>query len=444
MSDPKNNLKKQLAAPSIWRRPWVYLGILAGLIAAAFVLYQLPFIHDRASIYVENLYSSIYYRLNPPSEAVFDPSQQGTVSAQVAATITAMAPTSEPLPTGTAAPELTPTGAATMLPTLTPIPVPVAYTLEGMGLEYQTFNNCGPANLSMDVTYWGWPATQDVTESRLKSHPDDRNVMLTEMLDYVRTYTELDGLIRYGGTIERIKPLIAAGFPVLLERGHTDPKDGWMGHYSIITAYDDSSRTVTIPDTLLGVMTLSYDDLALDWAHFDGIYLVIFPPDRQNEVLTLLGEDADPQVNLQRAVERVSTNLQTASGRELFFAWYSLGSLKVLQQDYPAAAEAYDQAFSLYGQLPVSERPWRITWYQVGPYEAYYYTARFEDVVNLAQQTLDNTREDSLPETWLWAGRAALMLRDKDKARAYLQGALEWYPGWDLALAEMAKLDAGS
>ena len=73
MSDPKNDLKKQLAAPSIWRRPWVYLGILAGLIAAAFVLYQLPFIHDRASVYVENLYSSIYYRLNPPSEAVFDP-----------------------------------------------------------------------------------------------------------------------------------------------------------------------------------------------------------------------------------------------------------------------------------------------------------------------------------------------------------------------------------
>jgi tetratricopeptide (TPR) repeat protein len=61
-------------------------------------------------------------------------------------------------------------------------------------------------------------------------------------------------------------------------------------------------------------------------------------------------------------------------------------------------------------------------------------------VVTLAQQTLDNTNLDSLPETWLWAGKAAAMLGEKEKAIDYLQGALEWYPNWDLALAELAKL----
>ena len=112
----------------------------------------------------------------------------------------------------------------------------------------------------------------------------------------------------------------------------------------------------------------------------------------------------------------------------------------MLLQDYVAAAQSYDQAFNLYAQLPAGERPWRVTWYLVGPYEAYYYTGRYQDVVTLAQQTLDNTNLDSLPETWLWAGKAAAMLGEKEKAIDYLQGALEWYPNWDLALAELAKL----
>jgi len=201
-----------------------------------------------------------------------------------------------------------------------------------MGLEYQTFNNCGPANLSMDLTYWGWPTTQDVTKAGLRTHEDDRNVMLSEMRDFVIEKTNLSALIRYGGTIDTIKSLLSQGYPVLLERGHTDPEDGWMGHYSIVTAYDDAKQTVRIPDTLLGMMNLGYDELMRDWAHFDGIYLVVYPPEREAEVLALLGPDADPAVNLQNALDQVTARIQQVSGRELFFAWYSRGSILVEMQ----------------------------------------------------------------------------------------------------------------
>ncbi len=439
MSASKNQLKKNLGRRSMWRKPWPYLAILAVVALLAFAAMQIPAVERRAV----NLYTKIYYRLNPPSKNVFDPSQQGTLDVSVLGTLTAMAPTQTP----TSAQTLTPQGGlaqdtatSTPLPTLSP--APAAFTLDGMGLEYQIFNNCGPANLSMDITYWGWPTTQYVTEAGLKTHKDDRNVMLSEMRDYVLGKTNLGALIRFGGTIDTVKHLVSGGFPVLLERGHTDPEDGWMGHYSIITAYDDATQTVRIPDTLLGMMTLSYDELMLDWAHFDGIYLVVYPPEREAEVLALLGSDADPAVNLQNTLDQVEARIQQVSGRELFFAWYSKGSVLVEMKNYIEAAQAYDQAFAIYAQLPVGERPWRTTWYQVGAYPAYYYTGRYQDCLNLATQTITNTTIPSLPESWYWAGRAAAALQKTDEAIKNYRKALEYHPGWALPLEGLAELGA--
>jgi len=292
----------------------------------------------------------------------------------------------------------------------------------------------------MDITYWGWPSNQAVTEAGLKTHKDDRNVMLSEMRDYVIERTDLMALIRYGGTLDTLKRLVSNGYPVLLERGHTDPDDGWMGHYSIVTAYDDARQTVRIPDTLLGIMTLSYDELMLDWAHFDGIYLVVYPPEREAEVLTLLGPDADPAVNLQNTLDQVTARIQDVSGRELFFAWYSRGSILVEMQNYLEAAQAYDQAFAFYAQLPPGERPWRITWYQVGAYPAYYYTGRYQDTLDIAMQTITNTSLPSLPESWYWAGRAAAALQMTDDAISHYRKALEYHPGWALPLEGLAEL----
>lgn len=437
MSPSKKQFKKNLVNRSLWHKPWPYLAILVVLGLLGLGAMQIPAVEIR----VQNLYSEIYYRLNPPSENVFDPSQQGTLDASVLASLTAMAPTQTSASDQAPTPEGDPAQpTASPEPTATRFPVPATFELDGMGLEYQSMNNCGPANLSMYVTYWGWPSTQDVTKAGLRTHEDDRNVMLSEMRDYVFEKTNLSALIRYGGTIDIVKRLVSGGFPILLERGHTDPKNGWMGHYSIVTAYDDANQTVRIPDTLLGVMNLSYSDLMLDWAHFDGIYLVVYPPEREAEVLALLGPDADPAVNLQNTLDQVTARIPQVSGRELFFAWYSRGSVLVEMQNYIEAAQAYDQAFSVYAQLSPDERPWRITWYQVGAYPAYYYTGRYQDCLNLAMQTLSNKRSPELPETWYWAGRAAAALKMTDDAISDYRKALEYHPGWDLPLEGLAEL----
>ena len=437
MSKSTEELKKQVRHASIWRKPWLYLVIVVVLVLVGLAAMQVPAVETRA----RNLYSRIYYRLNPPTENEFGPSQQGTISVDVLATLTAMAPTATPEPTAT---DVQQAAVATEMPmpTNTPIPVPASFALDGMGLEYQTMNNCGPANLSMNITYWGWTTNQHITEEALKTHKDDRNVMLQEMLDFVQANTNLKGQLRYGGDIEITKRLLSGGFPVLLERGHTDEDDGWMGHYSIITAYDDATQTVQIPDTLLGMKSMTYAELERDWWHFDGIYLVVYPAEREQEVLTLLGSDADPEQNLQNTLAKLEARIQQVSGQDLFFAVYSKGSVLVEMGDYLGAAQAYDQAFALYNQLDFGLRPWRITWYQVGPYLAYYYTGRYQDALNLADQTIANTSFPSLPETWYWGGQSALMLGDKVTAERYFRKALEFYPGWNLATQGLAQAES--
>ena len=282
MTEAKKSFNNNLKTKSIWRKPWIYLGILAGIVILGLIAYQLPPIRHR----VDSLYSKLYYKFNPPSAAVFNPSQQGTIEAIINKTQTAGAPviTEEPIETETTTTESVsePTAMPEPSATPTPYPVPASYAISGMGIEYQTFNNCGPANVSMNLNFWNWATNQEEMRLALRTHDHDRNVMLSEMRDYVNNnISSLHAILRYGGDMQIIKALVSGGYPVLLERGHTDPDDGWMGHYSIIHAYDDTTQTVVSNDTLLGTITLNYDELMMDWRHFDGIYIVIFPADRE-------------------------------------------------------------------------------------------------------------------------------------------------------------------
>ncbi|MGV8049302.1 MAG: C39 family peptidase [Anaerolineaceae bacterium] len=448
MTQSKNTqyVKRKLTRKSLWKRPWFYLLLILAVILIAIGLYQIPAIQDKAYFYVASARADIAYFFNPPAKQAFSPSGNNTLEPDVVSSLTAMAPTVtatlEPTQTPTPLPtkQDTPTPTLTLTPTLTPTPIPGTVKLTGIQLELQRFNNCGPTNLAMALSYWGWEGDQFVTEDVLKPRREDRNVMPYEMLDYVQTETNLLGVLRYGGDLDMVKKFVAAGFPVLIERGYKAPKEGWMGHYGIIYAYDDEKGEVRIPDSYLGDISLKYENIQMYWNQFDGIYLVIYPPEREQEVLDILGPQADRDYNLQYALDQVTERIKLEEGRELFFAWYSQGSILVEMNDYYGAAKAFDQAWVVYDELPYDQRPWRITWYQTGPYFAYYYTGRYQDVLDLANQTLYITPEDALPETWVWRGRANVMLGNRETAIADFRRALEWHPGWWVALDELQAL----
>jgi tetratricopeptide (TPR) repeat protein len=145
-------------------------------------------------------------------------------------------------------------------------------------------------------------------------------------------------------------------------------------------------------------------------------------------VYSILGAQADPQANFRYAAEKAYAEANSLSGREQFFALFNYGANQVHLQDYAGAAQAFDAAFQLYAALPQAERPWRLMWYLDGPYAAYYYTGRYQDVASLAYTALVNVDKPVLEETYYWRGLAKEALGDRAGALEDLNRALALNP----------------
>ena len=422
--------------------------LIAGLplvcLCAVFV-YYLPPVNARLAWRVADLRVQVRRALNPPEQVVFVPQeQQDHIAAVVEATLRALTPS----PAATTSPTLpgpteTPPPAAT--PTQVPTPIPSQALLKGIRHEYQKFNNCGPANLSMALSYWGWQGDQRDTAAFLRPGEYDKNVMPGEMEAFVEQETDLKALVRYGGDLELLKRLIAAGFPVVIEKGYDPHDDDWMGHYLTLNGYDDAQDLFTAQDSLIMPdFPLPYDLVEQRWRDFDYVFLMIYPPDREAEVLAILGPQADETYNFQYAADRAVQETGEQTGRDQYFAWFNLGTNRVALEDYAGAAEAYDQAFALYPSIPEDERPWRVLWYEIGPYAAYYNTGRFQDVVNLANTTFFALGEYTLEESFLWRGLANEALGDRNTALFDLRKAVELNSNYTQAREQLERLEAES
>ncbi len=422
------------------------IGILPVLCLLMVAAYHLPPVHDRLAWRLDNLLTQIKYALNPPEAEVFVP-QGKAITPQITYYPTAMAtPTPTPV---VATPEATVPPSPTPLPTFTPTPLPRAVKLSGIRYEDQhgRLNYCGPSNLSMALTFWGWNGDRDVVARAIKPNVDDKNVMPYEMENFVESQTGLLAVVRVGGDLELLKTLVANGFPVLIEKGTflTDLAGiySWMGHYQLITGYDDDQGIFYVQDTYVGpdhVMT--YATITEGWRAFNYTYLIVYPPEREAEVMNLLGSRWDETTSAQIAAEKASQEIYSLTSSAQFFAWFNRGSSLVLLQDYGGAAAAYDQAFAVYPTIPESERPWRMMWYQTGPYFAYYYTGRYYDVLDLATRTLNNMSKPTLEESFYWRGMAKAALGDTTGAIEDFRASLKLHPDFAPSLYQLQLLGA--
>ncbi len=413
-------------------------------------IYNIPPVESRLAPRVDQLRTRIVYALNPPEEAVFIPQEQVTK-----VVVNSPIPSPTPNPTATATP-LGPTNTPLPSPTatLTPTPLPEFVALDGIQYEDQhnRWNYCGPANLSMALTFWGWEGDRDVVGEYVKPSDKDKNVMPYEMEDFVETQTSgMGALTRMGGDLVLIKSLVAAGFPVVAEKGYYEydytGKLGWLGHYQFVTGYDESREIFIVQDTYVEGgqnFNISYDEFIEGWRSFNYTFLVVYPQDRVDEVLTVLGPWADPAWANQHALEIAQAEVQSLSGIDQYFAQFNEGTSHVNLLQYADAAAAFDRSFNLYANLlDDGLRPYRIVWYQTWPYWAYYYTGRYQDVINLADTTLNDTiSEPVLEESFYWRALAREALGDLDGALADFRQSValnpNFGPGWD----QLARLGA--
>ncbi|GAG93201.1 unnamed protein product, partial [marine sediment metagenome] len=223
----------------------------------------------------------------------------------------------------------------------------------------------------------------------------------------------------------------------------------WLGHYQFVNGYDDSQEIFIVQDTYVEGgqdYRISYQDIIDGWRSFNYTFMVVYPQERVEEVLTVLGPWSDPEWANLHALEIAQSESETLTGIDQFFAQFNTGTSHVNLLQYADAAPAFDRAFNLYANLIADDenRPYRIMWYQTWPYWAYYYTGRYQDVINLADTTLNDTiSEPVLEESLYWRALAREALGDLDGAIADLQESVtlnpNFTPGWD----QLARLGVG-
>lgn len=425
------------------------LSVLLACLLISAGIYQIPAVNERLSWRFESAWVRFRSAINPPEDITFVPQGQveATQPTQTPTIALEIPPTNTPLPPG---PTITPT--RTLTPTLTATLLPLRINLPGVKYETQRgrWNYCGPANLSMAMTFWGWDGNRDVVGQAVKpNEKDDKNVMPYEMEYFVENQTtDLAAVVRSGGNLDLLKRLVAAGFPVVVEKGYyetdADGKYSWLGHYQFVTGYDDSVQAMVVQDTYLDGpdFYVKNEEFIQGWRSFNFLFLVVYPRQHESEVLALLGDWADAGWANRHALELALLETATLTGAEQYFAWYNLGTSYVNLQDYASAAQAYDQAFLAYAQLPDDGlRPFRMVWYQTGPYFAYYYAGRYQDVIALANTTFATIQERLvLEESLYWRGMAKVALGDIAGAETDFRKSLEIHPDFQPTLEAMRNL----
>lgn len=301
-------------------------------------------------------------------------------------------------------------------PTLPPIPT--SKVLDNGGYHvFQSFNNCGPAAMSMALRFYGINVSQVVLGQALRPYQvpggdnDDKSVTLEELAEYSKQY-DLIPYRRPMGNPEVVKQFIANDIPVITRTWLTPAED--IGHYRVIKGYDENAGTFLQDDSLQNKnLTYTYDEFNEIWKKFNYEYLVLVPADKQNIAERILGENLDEKTAWQNAVNNslyeLESNPNDIDARfNLSVAYYNTG-------DYQKSVEEFEKVESLL--------PFRTLWYQIEPIKAYYELGNYDRVFSITDRIL-GFHNRAFSELYILRGKIYQNQGNPEAAKQEFQNAL--------------------
>lgn len=315
----------------------------------------------------------------------------------------------------------------TLSPTQKPLPESSQLTLP---LHVpQTFNNCGPATLSMMLAYYNRPISQDILGAEMRPYQnpngdnDDKSIFSNEFVSYSEKYG-FSAIHRPNGDIDLVKRLVHNGFPVVLRTWLRPNED--IGHFRIVKGYDDARQVFIQDDSYDGPnLTLSYSDFIAMWQPFNYSYIVVYPPDKQELLNSVLGEDMDEQVAWRNAKARAEDELR--NNPQDRYALFNLSVVYYNLGDYQKSVELFEQAEPLL--------PSRMLWYQTEPIEAYTYLNNKERVFTLTDAILNNNNA-GFSELYFLRGKIHFNQGDKELAAQEFEKAIRYNKNFDARIKE--------
>lgn len=310
-------------------------------------------------------------------------------------------------------------------PTQTPTPTPVIILGQPSSSKiinndyhvFQSFNNCGPAALSMALSYYGINETQQKLGQDLRPYQipngdnDDKSVTLEELAEKSKEY----GFIPYhrpNGNIEIIKLFITYDIPVIA-RTLTKPNED-IGHYRIVKGYDSAEQNIIQDDSLQGKnLNYSYEEFNLLWKRFNYEYLVLVPNDKVEIAEAILKEDTDEKTAWKKTVQNAQKELIYKSKDiytifNLSVAYYNIG-------EYQKSVEEFEKIENLLS--------FRTLWYQIEPILAYYELGNYERVFEITDKIL-NTYNRAFSKLYILRGNIYKNQGNLEAARSEFEKAV--------------------
>lgn len=282
---------------------------------------------------------------------------------------------------------------------------------------FQTFNNCGPAALSMALSYYKINITQKILGDELRPYQnpqgdnDDKSVTLEEMGEKAKDY-KLTPYHRPAGNTQLIKLFIANDIPVIART--LLKENGDIGHYRVTKGYDDITGVFIQDDSLQGKnLNYTYENFNKLWQQFNYEYLVLIPNEKLEIAKAILGPDIDPGTAWQKAVD-ISEKELTLNPDDIYsrfnlsVALYNIGNYQGSTQEF---------------ELVENRLPFRTLWYQIEPIEAYFQLGNYKRVFSITDKILKNYNK-AFSELYLIRGEIYLKLQNIPSAKAEFDKAV--------------------
>jgi tetratricopeptide (TPR) repeat protein len=311
----------------------------------------------------------------------------------------------------------TPTRTPTPTPTIILIQLAASKLLENNYHIFQTFNNCGPAALSMALSYYGISETQQKLGQDLRPYQipngdnDDKSVTLEELAEKSKEY----GFVPYhrpNGNIEQIKFFVTYDIPIIARTWTKINED--IGHYRVIKGFDETAQEIIQDDSLQGKnLRYTYQQFNALWKQFNYEYLVLVPNDKIKIAEQILREDADEKSAWLKALRQAQGILQEnpndATARfNLSVALYNVG-------EYQRSVEEFEKVEHFL--------PFRTLWYQIEPILAYYELGNYDRVFEITGKVLNNYNR-AFSELYILRGNIYKNQGNIEDARSEFQKAV--------------------
>lgn len=298
---------------------------------------------------------------------------------------------------------------------------------------YQTFNNCGPATLSMMLSWYGKDVSQKELGDAMRPYQissgdnDDKTIFTYEFVDWAKKYG-LESIGKVNGDIELLKTFTANGIPVVVKTWLHVGED--IGHFRIVRGFDEGKQVIIQDDSYEGPnKKISYYDFLSMWQPFNYAYIIVFTPAQKDLVEAIIGEELEEKVIWQNALTRAQKEAELDG--ENVYPVFNMATSYFHLGEYQKSVNAFEKV--------ESRIPRRMLWYQIEPILAYKELGNYGRVFQISEGVLTNGNR-AYSELYQIRGEIYLAQGDKDKAKQQFELAIEYNQNFEPAKASLESL----